>query len=111
MGVNAAERHPSVPCVFGLCPRFRAESDRDTNAENSRSSIILWSESRLEVYTKSWSLFLQRRISMAQQRVARWEADLDEELQYVDLNLAIGNYGQNGVYDDGDVQTIGRSLL
>ena len=26
---------------------------------------------------------------------------LDEELQDVDLNLAIGNYGQSGLYDDG----------
>ena len=38
---------------------------------------------------------------MAQQRKALWEADLDEEFHDVDLNLAIGNYGQNGMYDDG----------
>lgn len=38
---------------------------------------------------------------MAQQRKALWEADLDEELHDVDLNIAIGNYGQNGLYDDG----------
>lgn len=25
----------------------------------------------------------------------QWEAELDEDLQDVDLNLAIGNYGQN----------------
>lgn len=31
----------------------------------------------------------------------RWESDLDEDLQDVDLNLAIGTYGQNGIYDDG----------
>ncbi|KAH9896841.1 eukaryotic translation initiation factor 3 subunit 6 [Cubamyces lactineus] len=37
---------------------------------------------------------------MAQQRKALWEADLDEDLQDVDLNLAIGSYGQNGLYDD-----------
>lgn len=35
------------------------------------------------------------------QRKAVWEADLDEDLQDVDLNLAIGNYGQNGLYEDG----------
>ncbi|KAI0646279.1 eukaryotic translation initiation factor 3 subunit 6 [Trametes meyenii] len=33
-------------------------------------------------------------------RKALWEADLDEDLQDVDLNLAIGTYGQNGLYDD-----------
>lgn len=38
---------------------------------------------------------------MAQQRKALWEADLDEDLHDVDLNLAIGSYGQNGLYDDG----------
>lgn len=38
---------------------------------------------------------------MAQQRKALWEADLDEDLQDVDLSLAIGNYGQNGTYEDG----------
>ena len=38
---------------------------------------------------------------MAQQRKALWEADLDEDLQDVDLNFAIGNFGQNGQYDDG----------
>ncbi len=38
---------------------------------------------------------------MAQQRKALWEADLDEDLQDVDLSLAIGNYGQNGIYEDG----------
>ena len=38
---------------------------------------------------------------MAQQRTALWEADLDEDFHDVDLNLAIGNYGQNGLYDDG----------
>lgn len=38
---------------------------------------------------------------MAQQRKAIWEADLDEELQDVDLSLAIGSYGQNDLYSDG----------
>lgn len=37
---------------------------------------------------------------MSQQR-ALWEADFEEELQDVDVNLAIGSYGQNGLYDDG----------
>lgn len=31
----------------------------------------------------------------------RWESDLEEDLQNVDLNLAIGTYGQNGIYEDG----------
>ena len=39
--------------------------------------------------------------TMAQQRTALWEADLDEDFHDVDLNLAIGSYGQNGLYDDG----------
>lgn len=36
---------------------------------------------------------------MSQQRMALWaaDADIDEE---VDLSLAIGNYGQNGHFDD-----------
>jgi len=40
---------------------------------------------------------------MSQQRMALWaaEADIDEDLQDVDLSLAIGNYGQSGHYDDG----------
>lgn len=40
---------------------------------------------------------------MSQQRVAVWEAEaeVDEDLQGVDLDLAIGNYGQNEGYDDG----------
>ena len=38
---------------------------------------------------------------MAQQRKALWESDLEEDLHDVDLNLAIGSYGQNGLYDDG----------
>ncbi|KAI0075616.1 eukaryotic translation initiation factor 3 subunit 6 [Panus rudis PR-1116 ss-1] len=37
---------------------------------------------------------------MAQQRQAIWESDLEEELQDVDLNLAIGSYGRDGLYDD-----------
>ena len=35
-------------------------------------------------------------------RKALWDAELDEDLQDVDLNLAIGNYGQNGMYEDGE---------
>jgi translation initiation factor 3 subunit L len=34
--------------------------------------------------------------------MALWAAEeIDEDLQDVDLSLAIGNYGQNGMYDDG----------
>ncbi|GLB41069.1 putative component of the eukaryotic translation initiation factor 3 (eIF-3) complex, which is involved in protein synthesis of a specialized repertoire of mRNAs and, together with other initiation factors, stimulates binding of mRNA and methionyl-tRNAi to the 40S ribosome [Lyophyllum shimeji] len=40
---------------------------------------------------------------MAQQRMPLWaaEADIDED---VDLHLAIGNYGQNGHYEDAPMQ-------
>ncbi|RDB26853.1 Eukaryotic translation initiation factor 3 subunit L [Hypsizygus marmoreus] len=40
---------------------------------------------------------------MAQQRMALWaaEADIDED---VDLSLAIGDYGQNGQYEDAHIQ-------
>jgi hypothetical protein len=38
---------------------------------------------------------------MSQPRVSLWATeDIDEDLQ-VDVNLAIGNYGQSGSYDDG----------
>ena len=38
---------------------------------------------------------------MAQNRVALWAAeDMEED---VDLSLALGNYGQNGHYDDGQL--------
>ena len=39
--------------------------------------------------------------TMSQPRVSLWATEeIDEDLQ-VDVNLAIGNYGQNGLYDDG----------
>ncbi|KAJ3008748.1 hypothetical protein NUW54_g3037 [Trametes sanguinea] len=47
---------------------------------------------------------------MAQQRKV-WEADLDEDLQDVDLNLAIGSYGQNGLYDDAQSRVDEATLL
>jgi translation initiation factor 3 subunit L len=38
---------------------------------------------------------------MSESRVRLWVTEeIDEDLQ-VDVNLAIGNYGQNGLYDDG----------
>jgi translation initiation factor 3 subunit L len=38
---------------------------------------------------------------MSQPRASLWATEeIDEDLQ-VDLHLAIGNYGQNGLYDDG----------
>ena len=43
------------------------------------------------------------------QRVPLWaaEAEMDEDLNEVDLNLAIGNYGQNGeLFDEGELQTV-----
>ena len=39
------------------------------------------------------------------QRVPLWAADaeMDEDLNEVDLNIAIGSYGQNGgTYEDGE---------
>ncbi|KAI0635140.1 eukaryotic translation initiation factor 3 subunit 6 [Trametes polyzona] len=47
---------------------------------------------------------------MAQQRKV-WEADLDEEFQDVDLNLAIGTYGQSDVYDDAQSRIDESTLL
>ncbi len=39
---------------------------------------------------------------MSQPRASLWAAteEIDEDL-HVDVHLAIGNYGQNGLYDDG----------
>ncbi|RPD65447.1 hypothetical protein L226DRAFT_530970 [Lentinus tigrinus ALCF2SS1-7] len=48
---------------------------------------------------------------MSQQRKALWEADLDEDLQDVDLNLAIGTYGQNGLYEDAQSRIDEATLL
>ncbi|KAI1798246.1 eukaryotic translation initiation factor 3 subunit 6 [Ganoderma leucocontextum] len=48
---------------------------------------------------------------MAQQRKALWEADLDEDLQDVDLSLAIGTYGQNGTYEDAQSRIDEATLL
>ncbi|KAH8103323.1 eukaryotic translation initiation factor 3 subunit 6 [Cristinia sonorae] len=41
----------------------------------------------------------------------RWESDLDEDLQDVDLNLAIGTYGQNGIYEDAQPRIDEATLL
>ena len=37
------------------------------------------------------------------QRPALWatDAEIDEDLHDVDLNIAIGSYGQGGLYNDG----------
>jgi translation initiation factor 3 subunit L len=49
---------------------------------------------------------------MSQQRMALWAAEeIDEELQDVDLSLAIGNYGQNGLYDDVQPPQIDESTF
>ncbi|CCM04357.1 uncharacterized protein FIBRA_06529 [Fibroporia radiculosa] len=48
---------------------------------------------------------------MSQQRKALWEAELDEDLQDVDLNLAIGSYGQSGLYDDAQSRIDEATLL
>ena len=46
-----------------------------------------------------------------QQRMQIWatDAEIDEELQDVDLSHAIGNYVQTGAYDDGEHYKAGRS--
>ena len=40
---------------------------------------------------------------MAEQRMTYWaaEAGVDEDLEDVDLNLAIGSFGQTDIYEDG----------
>ncbi|KAF7792787.1 hypothetical protein EIP86_003886 [Pleurotus ostreatoroseus] len=48
---------------------------------------------------------------MAQQRKAIWDADVDEDFHDVDLNLAIGSYGQNGLYDDAQPRIDEATLL
>ncbi|KAJ3558424.1 hypothetical protein NM688_g928 [Phlebia brevispora] len=48
---------------------------------------------------------------MTQQRKALWESDLDEDLHDVDLNLAIGSYGQNGLYDDAQPRIDEATLI
>ena len=41
--------------------------------------------------------------TMAEQRMTYWaaEAGVDEDLEDVDLNLAIGSFGQTDLYEDG----------
>jgi hypothetical protein len=50
---------------------------------------------------------------MAEQRMALWvaEAELDDDLQEVDPSLAIGNYGQNGHYDDGALIVVRNNIV
>ncbi|ETW75468.1 hypothetical protein HETIRDRAFT_482200 [Heterobasidion irregulare TC 32-1] len=49
---------------------------------------------------------------MAQQRMALWAAEeINEELHDVDVNLAIGNYGQSGSYDDAQSRINEVALL
>jgi hypothetical protein len=50
-------------------------------------------------------------MSVSEPRVRLWiTEEIDEELG-VDVNLAIGNYGQNGQYDDGPNTFIKYFLL
>ena len=44
---------------------------------------------------------------MAEQRMTYWaaEAEVDEDLEDVDLNLAIGSFGQTDLYEDGGSQS------
>ncbi|KAA1477806.1 hypothetical protein DENSPDRAFT_845024 [Dentipellis sp. KUC8613] len=49
---------------------------------------------------------------MAQQRMALWAAEeIDEDLHDVDVNLALGSYGQNGLYDDAQSRISEATLL
>ncbi|THH22532.1 hypothetical protein EUX98_g8158 [Antrodiella citrinella] len=41
----------------------------------------------------------------------RWESDFEDDLQAVDLNLAIGTYGQNGIYEDTQPRIDEATLL
>ena len=45
--------------------------------------------------------------TMAEQRMTYWaaEAEVDEDLEDVDLNLAIGSFGQTDLYQDGASQS------
>ncbi|KAI0300108.1 eukaryotic translation initiation factor 3 subunit 6 [Multifurca ochricompacta] len=48
---------------------------------------------------------------MSQPRVSLWATEeIDEDLQ-VDVNLAIGNYGQNGLYDDAQPRIDEATLI
>lgn len=38
---------------------------------------------------------------MAEQRTTYWANEADEDLEDVDLNLAIGSFGQTDQYEDG----------
>ncbi len=55
---------------------------------------------RLQPLLYASNYFCVLSVTMAQQRKV-WEADMDEDLQDVDLSLAIGPYAQSGNYDDG----------
>ncbi|KAI0360712.1 eukaryotic translation initiation factor 3 subunit 6 [Trametes cingulata] len=48
---------------------------------------------------------------MAQHRKPLWDAELDEDFQDVDLNLAIGTYGQSGLYDDAQPRIDEATLI
>ena len=45
----------------------------------------------------------REKLEAMAQRQPLWAADTDieDDLQDVDFNMAMGNYGQNGMYDDG----------
>ena len=59
--------------------------------------------SQLPLFIKNRPLEAQNMADASQQRLQMWatDAEIDEELQDVDLSHTIGNYVQNGVYDDG----------
>ncbi|KAI0055971.1 hypothetical protein BV25DRAFT_1814887 [Artomyces pyxidatus] len=49
---------------------------------------------------------------MSQPRMGLWATEeIDEELQDVDVNLAIGNYGQNGMYDEAQSRLAEATLV
>ncbi|KAI0314423.1 RNA polymerase I-associated factor PAF67-domain-containing protein [Amylostereum chailletii] len=51
-------------------------------------------------------------MAVSQPRMPLWAAeDMEEEFQDVDVNLAIGNYGQNGMYDDAQSRINEATLI
>jgi hypothetical protein len=89
----------------GLCRCYREHSNRFNGSSHIHRSIYTSEKATRPVTTAragkldEWSM--QSRAIMSQPRASLWATEeIDEDLQ-VDVHLAIGNYGQNGLYDDG----------
>ena len=88
----------------------RSPSGRDRSRRRGDLIHVISGVCELKLLT-----FLQSRIrrrpanlaegllTMTEQRMTYWaaEAEVDEDLEDVDLNLAIGSFGQTGLYEDG----------